>query len=130
MIVVYKLLQVGFFTTFVLMYGWISLACEAIQISVLFRNLGKRFIQRIRDDFSNETLSFPYHKEVPRLLLFGFLGFICSILAPSILAFVWAYFMLAYFVYRNQVSALISDLSLFTLFVNVALACLFLCQVL
>ncbi|KAK4598697.1 hypothetical protein RGQ29_015948 [Quercus rubra] len=95
--------QVGFFTTFVLMYGWISLACEAIQISALFRNLGKRFIQRIRDDSSNETLSFPYHKEVPRLLLFGFLGFICSILAPSILAFVWAYFMLAYFVYRNQI---------------------------
>ncbi|KAK7849882.1 csc1-like protein [Quercus suber] len=100
---IFKTRGVGFFTTFVLMYGWISLACEAIQISALFRNLGKRFIQRIRDDSSNETLSFQYHKEVPRLLLFGFLGFICSILAPSILAFVWAYFMLAYFVYRNQI---------------------------
>lgn len=102
-IVVFKLLQVSFFITFVLSYGWTSLACELMQIFAIFCNLGKRFIPRIKDDSCNGTSSFPYHKEVPRLLFFGFLGFTCSILAPLVVSFVSIYFLLAYFVYRNQV---------------------------
>ncbi len=105
MIVVFKLLQVTFFTTYVLTSGWASLACEVMQIFALLCNLSKRFILRIKDDSSSDTFSFPYHTEVPRLLLFGFLGFTCSILAPLILPFLLLYFVLAYLVYRNQVSA-------------------------
>lgn len=86
-----------------LSYGWTSLACELMQIFAIFCNLGKRFIPRIKDDSCNGTSSFPYHKEVPRLLFFGFLGFTCSILAPLVVSFVSIYFLLAYFVYRNQV---------------------------
>ncbi|KAM3688139.1 hypothetical protein ACJW31_10G127700 [Castanea mollissima] len=95
--------QVCFFITFVLSYGWTSLACELMQIFAIFCNLGKRFIPRIKDDSCNGTSSFPYHKEVPRLLFFGFLGFTCSILAPLVVSFVFIYFLLAYFVYRNQI---------------------------
>ena len=101
---VFKLLQVCFFMTYVLSYGWTSLACELMQIFSLFYNLGKRFIPRIKDDSCNGTSSFPYHKEVPRLLFFGFLGFTCSILAPLVVSSVFIYFLLAYLVYRNQVS--------------------------
>ena len=112
-IVVFKLLRVCFFITFVLSYGWTSLACELMPIFAIFYNLGKRFIPRIKDDSCNSTSSFPYHKEVPRLLFFGFLGFTRSILAPLVVSFVFIYFLPAYFVYRNQVSAPINNLSLF-----------------
>ncbi|KAL4603849.1 hypothetical protein ACB092_10G152900 [Castanea dentata] len=95
--------QVCFFITFVLSYRWTSLACELMQIFAIFCNLGKRFIPRIKDDSCNDTSSFPYHKEVPRLLFFGFLGFTCSILAPLVVSFVFIYFLLSYFVYRNQI---------------------------
>ena len=50
--------------------------------------------------------SFPYHTEVPKVLLFGLLGFTCSVLAPLILPFLLVYFFLGYVVYRNQVRSL------------------------
>ncbi|CAL0319067.1 unnamed protein product [Lupinus luteus] len=95
--------QATFFTTYVLSSGWASLACEIMQLFPLFCNLFQRFVVRSGDDSSDATLSFPYHTEVPRVLLFGFLGFTCSILAPLILPFLLFYFFLAYLVYRNQI---------------------------
>ncbi|KAG6699110.1 hypothetical protein I3842_08G054000 [Carya illinoinensis] len=95
--------QASFFTTYVLTSGWASLSCEAMQFLALFCNLVKRFVLRIKDDSSNCTFSFPYHTEVPRVLLFGFLGFTCSILAPLMLPFLLIYFSLAYLVYKNQI---------------------------
>ncbi|XP_041018890.1 CSC1-like protein RXW8 isoform X2 [Juglans microcarpa x Juglans regia] len=95
--------QASFFMTYVLTSGWASLSCEVMQVFALFCNLVKRFILRIKDDFSHCPLSFPYHTEVPRLLLFGFLGFTCSIFTPLILPFLLIYFALAYLVYKNQI---------------------------
>ncbi|KAM6543341.1 hypothetical protein CsatB_007788 [Cannabis sativa] len=95
--------QAGFFLTYVLSSGWASLACEVMQLYPLLCNLIKKFILRIKSDSSNDALSFPYHTEIPRLLLFGFIGFTCSILVPLILPFLLVYFIMAFFVYRNQV---------------------------
>ncbi|XP_035548986.1 CSC1-like protein RXW8 isoform X1 [Juglans regia] len=95
--------QASFFMTYVLTSGWASLSCEVMQFLALFCNLVKRFVLRIKDDSSNCTFSFPYHTEVPRVLLFGFLGFTCSILAPLMLPFLLIYFSLAYLVYKNQI---------------------------
>ena len=50
--------------------------------------------------------SFPYHTEVPKVLLFILLGFTFAIMAPLILPFLLVYFCLGYLVYRNQVRAL------------------------
>lgn len=96
-------LQAKFFTTYVLSSGWASLSVEMIQPLGLFYNIMKKFICRIKKDPTNGTLSFPYHTEVPKLLLFGFLGFTCSIMVPLILPFLLIYFVLAYLVYKNQV---------------------------
>ncbi|KAG2390268.1 CSC1-like protein [Vigna angularis] len=63
----------------------------------------QRFILRLKEDALDSSISFPYHTEVPRVLLFGFLGFTCSILAPLMLPFLLFYFFLAYLVYRNQI---------------------------
>jgi hypothetical protein len=52
--------------------------------------------------------SFPYHTEVPKVLLFILLGFTFAIMAPLILPFLLVYFCLGYLVYRNQVSALLN----------------------
>ncbi|XP_022131815.1 CSC1-like protein RXW8 isoform X2 [Momordica charantia] len=95
--------QASFFLTYVLSSGWASLAIEVMQVFPLTCNLFRRCILRIKDEPIHETLSFPYHTEVPRILLFGFLGFTCSILAPLITPFLLVYFFLAYLVYKNQI---------------------------
>ncbi|RDX93142.1 CSC1-like protein RXW8, partial [Mucuna pruriens] len=94
--------QATFFTTYILSSGWASLACEVMQIFPLLCNLFQRFILRLKEDALDSNLTFPYHTEVPRILLFGFLGLTCSILAPLMLPFLLIYFFLAYLVYRNQ----------------------------
>ncbi|XP_073224158.1 CSC1-like protein RXW8 isoform X1 [Cicer arietinum] len=96
--------QATFFTTYVLSSGWASLGFEVMQICPLLYNLFQRFLLRVKDDDTlNGGISFPYHTEIPRILLFGFLGFTCSILAPLMLPFLLIYFFLAYLVYRNQI---------------------------
>lgn len=95
--------QAKFFMTYVLTSGWASLSCELLQPFSLISNLLDRFIFRNKCVLSYATMTFPYHTEFPRLLLFGLLGFNFSILAPLILPFLLVYFMLAFFVYRNQV---------------------------
>ncbi|MCD7472003.1 hypothetical protein HAX54_012825 [Datura stramonium] len=61
------------------------------------------FILRNKDVTTYGTMTFPYHTEVPRILLFGLFGFVYSTLSPLILPFLLVYFSLAYLVYRNQI---------------------------
>ncbi|XAR62009.1 hypothetical protein NMG60_11016580 [Bertholletia excelsa] len=99
----YNLLQATFFMIYVQTSGWASLASELLQPWVLFYNFFKKVILRNKDGLACGTYAFPYHTEIPRVLLFGFLGLIYSIMAPLILPFLLVYFFLAYFVYRNQI---------------------------
>ncbi|KMZ64608.1 hypothetical protein ZOSMA_35G00650 [Zostera marina] len=94
--------QATLFITYVLTSGWASLASEVMQLFPLILNFIKKHVFKIKVD-SDYLRSFPYHTELPRVLLFGLLGFTCSILAPVILPFLLAYFFLAYIVYRNQI---------------------------
>ncbi|KAF5176917.1 Csc1-like protein rxw8 [Thalictrum thalictroides] len=94
--------QATFFITYVLTSGWASLSSELIQLFALLCNFFYRFVLCNKDGPSDFTLSFPYHTEVPKLLLFGLLGFTYSILAPLILPLLVVYFSLSYIVYRNQ----------------------------
>ncbi|KAL4372359.1 hypothetical protein HN51_017481 [Arachis hypogaea] len=93
--------QATFFTTYIFTSGWASLGCEIMQIYPLLCNFIQRLL-KLNDDSQNGTQNFPYHTEVPRILLFGFLGFTNAILAPIMLPFLIIYFFLAYLVYRNQ----------------------------
>ncbi|XP_012447569.1 CSC1-like protein RXW8 isoform X1 [Gossypium raimondii] len=95
--------QATFFTTYVLSSGWASLAFELLQLFALICNILRRFILRSKKEPTNIALTFPHHTEIPRLLLFGLLGFTLSILAPIILPFLLVYFFLAFLVYRNQI---------------------------
>ncbi|XP_058221356.1 CSC1-like protein RXW8 isoform X1 [Rhododendron vialii] len=95
--------QATFFMTYVLTSGWASLASEIMQPYALLCNFVYKYILRKKDEPSNGTLSFPYHTEIPRVLLFGFLGFTYSLMAPLILPFLLVYFFLASLVYRNQI---------------------------
>ncbi|KAK1645313.1 hypothetical protein QYE76_063118 [Lolium multiflorum] len=94
-------LQATLFTTYVLTSGWASLSSELMQLFGLIWNFVRKYILRKKDD-SDLIFSFPYHTELPKVLLFGLLGFTCSVLAPLILPFLLIYFFLAYVVYRNQ----------------------------
>ncbi|XP_048494238.1 CSC1-like protein RXW8 isoform X2 [Beta vulgaris subsp. vulgaris] len=94
---------VKFFMTYVLTSGWTSLACEVVQLYPLLCNfIYKVILRKDHGPFDGEY-TFPYHSEVPRILLFGLLGLSFSILAPLILPLLLVYFCLAYLVYRNQI---------------------------
>ncbi|KAL0667921.1 hypothetical protein Bca4012_030625 [Brassica carinata] len=103
--------QAGFFTTYCFTSGWASLACEIMQPMALIWNLAAKAISTNKDE-SYETLRFPYHTEIPRLLLFGLLGFTNSVIAPLILPFLLIYFFLAYLIYKNQAHDLLDTLNL------------------
>ncbi|PKA54237.1 DNA-directed RNA polymerase III subunit RPC2 [Apostasia shenzhenica] len=94
--------QATFFITYVLTSGWASLSSEVVQLFGLIWNFIRKHILRWKDNPASAP-SFPYHTEVPKVLLFGLLGFTCSILAPLILPFLLVYFFLGYVVYRNQI---------------------------
>jgi hypothetical protein len=72
-----------------------------MQLFGLIWNFLRKYILRMKED-TEFVPSFPYHTEVPKVLLFGLLGFTCSVLAPLILPFLLVYFFLGYVVYRNQ----------------------------
>lgn len=93
--------QAYFFMTYIMTSGWASLSFELMQPFVLFCNWFYRYILRKKD--GADPYTFPYHTEVPRVLLLGLLGFTFSVLAPLILPFLLVYFFLAYLVYRNQI---------------------------
>ncbi|KAL5225936.1 hypothetical protein ABZP36_012575 [Zizania latifolia] len=93
--------QATFFITYVLTSGWASLSSEVMQLFGLIWNFVTKYILRMKED-TEFVPSFPYHTEVPKVMLFGLLGFTCSVLAPLILPFLLVYFFLGYVVYRNQ----------------------------
>ncbi|CAM0147183.1 unnamed protein product [Urochloa decumbens] len=93
--------QATFFITYVLTSGWASLSSELMQLFGLIYNFIRKYVLRMKED-TEFVPSFPYHTEVPKVLLFGLLGFTCSVLAPLILPFLLVYFFLGYVVYRNQ----------------------------
>lgn len=97
-------MQATFFITYVLTSGWASLSSEIMQLFGLILNFFKKYVFRIKEDDPASIPSFPYHTEIPRVLLFVLLGFTCSVLAPLILPFLLVYFFLGYVVYRNQAS--------------------------
>lgn len=94
--------QATLFITYVLTSGWASLSSEVIQLFTLLCNLFYKYVLWRNEVPSNFNFTFPYHTEVPKLLLMGLLGFTCSILAPLILPFLLLYFFLGYIVYSNQ----------------------------
>ncbi|KAM0911113.1 hypothetical protein ACQ4PT_013706 [Festuca glaucescens] len=94
--------QATFFITYVLTSGWASLCSEILQVYNLVYNFFRRCIFGYLDD-PGYVYSFPYHTEVPKVLLFNLLGFTFSIMAPLILPFLLVYFCLGYLVYRNQI---------------------------
>ncbi|KAF7069977.1 hypothetical protein CFC21_075541 [Triticum aestivum] len=94
--------QTTFFITYVLTSGWASLSSELMQLFGLIYNFIIKYVLRMKEDIAFVP-TFPYHTEIPKVMLFGLLGFSCSVLAPLILPFLLVYFFLGYVVYRNQV---------------------------
>lgn len=93
--------QATFFITYILTSGWASLSSELIQLFSLIWNVYKRCFSK-SGNCTDSVPSFPYHQEIPKVLLFGLLGFTCSVVAPLILPFLLVYFSLGYIIYRNQ----------------------------
>lgn len=93
--------QATFFITYILTSGWASVSSELLQLFSLIWNVYKRCFSKSGNS-TDSVPSFPYHQEIPKVLLFGLLGFSCSVVAPLILPFLLVYFSLGYIIYRNQ----------------------------
>lgn len=93
--------QATFFITYILTSGWASVSSELLQLFSLIWNVYKRCFSKSGNS-TDYVPSFPYHQEIPKVLLFGLLGFSCSVVAPLILPFLLVYFSLGYIIYRNQ----------------------------
>ncbi|XP_028803689.1 CSC1-like protein At1g69450 isoform X2 [Neltuma alba] len=92
--------QASFFIAYVVTSGWTSTSSELFRMFPLIWSLIKRPFASEDDEF--EVPSFPYHKDIPRVLMFGLLGITYFFLAPLILPFLLIYLCLAYIVFRNQ----------------------------
>lgn len=88
--------------TYVMTSGWTGLSCELLQPVPLIGNWLFKSVLMKEEDFVR-PVTFSFHTEVTRVLLFGLLGFTFCILAPLILPFLLIYFCFAFLVYRNQV---------------------------
>lgn len=99
-------MQTTFFIPYVLTSGWASLSFEIMQLFGVLWNFFKKYVFRVVEDEPATIPSFPYHTEIPRVVLFGLVGFTCSVLAPLVLPFLLVYFVLGFVVYRNQASSL------------------------
>ncbi|XP_021972514.1 CSC1-like protein RXW8 isoform X2 [Helianthus annuus] len=94
--------QASFFMTYVMTSGWSGLTFELLQPVPLVGNWLFKCVLMKEDDFVR-PMTFSFHTEVTRVLLFGLLGFTFCILAPLILPFLLVYFCFAFLVYRNQI---------------------------
>ncbi|KAI9085425.1 hypothetical protein K1719_032586 [Acacia pycnantha] len=92
--------QASFFIAYVVTSGWTSTSSELFRIIPLICSLIRKPFICKDDEF--EVPSFAYHKDIPRVLLFGLLGITYFFLAPLILPFLLIYLCLAYIIYRNQ----------------------------
>ncbi|KAH7833337.1 hypothetical protein Vadar_005251 [Vaccinium darrowii] len=92
--------QASFFIAYVVTSGWTSVSTELFRIIPLLGSLITKPCKSPEDEF--EVPSFPYYRDVPRLLFFGLLGITYFFLAPLILPFLLIYFCLSYVIYRNQ----------------------------
>ncbi|KAM5581331.1 hypothetical protein ABKV19_010516 [Rosa sericea] len=94
--------QASFFIAYVVTSGWTStVSSELFRLKPLIFSLIKRpFSGKDSDEF--EAPSIPYHKEIPKILLFGVLGITYFLLAPLILPFLLVYCCMGYLIFRNQ----------------------------
>lgn len=94
--------QATFFIAYVLTSGWTGLSLEIARLFPLITYfLTRHCCCKATDDADCAPL-FPYHRDIPKVLLFGLLGFTYSLLAPLIMPFLLVYFFVGYIFYRNQ----------------------------
>lgn len=94
--------QASFFVAYVVTSGWTSASLELFRLFPFIWSLVTKPCNRRNSDEEFQVPDFPYHRDIPRLLLFGLLGITYFFLAPLILPFLLIYFCMAYIVYRNQ----------------------------
>jgi len=96
-------LQASFFIAYVVTTGWTDTLTELFRVVPFMVSYIKRSFEPSDE---NEFVVPPmrYHRDTPRVLFFGLLGITYFFLAPLILPFILLYFILAYIIYRNQVS--------------------------
>ncbi|KAI4314124.1 hypothetical protein L6164_027060 [Bauhinia variegata] len=94
--------QASFFIAYVVTSGWTSISAELFRVIPLIFSLICRPFTKSANDDEFEAPSMPYHKDIPRILLFGLLGMTYFFLAPLILPFLLIYLCLAYIIYQNQ----------------------------
>ncbi|CAM6084775.1 unnamed protein product [Calypogeia fissa] len=96
--------QATFFMSYIMTTGWAGFPLEILNISTLILNYFKRHTTKADNGLPElELYSLPYHRIVPNVLLFIFVGIIYSAIAPLLPPFVLVYFILGYVIFKNQI---------------------------
>lgn len=94
--------QANFFMNFVMTRGWTGYAVEILQPYLLLSGFFWRRVFR-KGQYGPYVESLPYYRTLPNFLLFIFIGFMYTMIAPLMLPFLMIYFSVGYIVYRNQI---------------------------
>ncbi|MCO5614229.1 hypothetical protein L7F22_068509 [Adiantum nelumboides] len=94
--------QANFFMNFIMTKGWTGLATETLQTYPIISGF---FLKHLlgKKKYGPRVESLKYFRALPNVLLFVFIGFIYTLLAPLLLPFLMVYLIMGYIVFRNQI---------------------------
>eukprot|EP00249_Psilotum_nudum_P015267 c25231_g1_i2 orf=479-2656(-) len=94
--------QANFFVTLIMTKGWTGFSTEILQLDVVLKLFFMKLILRTEEE-GPYVQALPYYRALPNLLLFIFIGFMYTIIAPLLLPFLLIFLILGYIVFRNQI---------------------------
>ncbi|MCO5589388.1 hypothetical protein L7F22_043355 [Adiantum nelumboides] len=94
--------QANFFMNFIMTKGWTGLATETLQTYPIISGF---FLKHLlgKKKYGPRVESLKYFRALPNVLLFVFIGFMYTLLAPLLLPFLMVYLIMGYIVFRNQI---------------------------
>lgn len=94
--------QANFFMNFIMTKGWTGLATETLQPYAIISGFVMKYLFG-KQRYGPNVESLKFFRALPNVLLFVFIGFMYTVLAPLLLPFFMIYLIMGYIVYRNQI---------------------------
>ncbi|KAI5068985.1 hypothetical protein GOP47_0015286 [Adiantum capillus-veneris] len=94
--------QANFFMNFIMTKGWTGLATETLQPYPIISGFLLKYLLG-KQHYGPRIEPLKYFRALPNVLLFVFIGFMYTLLAPLLLPFLMVYLIMGYIVFRNQI---------------------------
>lgn len=100
-------MKATFFITYIMVDGWAGVAGEILRLKpLIFFHLKNFFLVKTEKDREEamDPGSLGFNTGEPQIQLYFLLGLVYAVVSPILLPFIIVFFVLAYVVYRHQVS--------------------------